>query len=119
MKRKGFFVTFPNGEAYQPLRIGECKTKAEFDVLRSRNSGPFEKHIAFDQSLLHNEAAIQFRKAVEDAINATKKQQKTSREKQKKQIQKKQLWDRQSKRTERYLGLRPRKEKGILSVARL
>lgn len=116
MRRNGFFVDFPKGKAYQPRHVGNCNTKNEFDDIRTKVAGHARIHV-FENDILSDNDTSKFKEAVESATKATRRQQKKSKGKKKDQTKKKQEWDRQSKRTERYLGLRQRKEKGTLNVA--
>ena len=111
MKRSGFIVSFPEEKPYQPQYVGSCNNKDEFDDVRMKVAGHARIHILQTESLSDN-AGTKFKEAVESAVKATRRQPKNSKGKKKDQTQKKQTWDRQSKRTERYLGLRQRREKG-------
>ena len=117
MWRKGFFVNFPDAENFKPINVGHCNSKDEFDTIRKEVAGLAKTNTPSNTYLSNNDDVKKFKNAVESAVNGSRISSQSSKGRKKDQTQRKQLWDRQSKRTERYLGLRPRKEKGTMNTA--
>ena len=108
----GFLLRFSDDHTPRPRYLGRCISKMEFDKLESMipdETFKPEGHSGMPKPTDRSLAA--FRTKIELALDATKTKSKASRAKKKEErVRRQQAWARQIKRTQRYLGLRQRRE---------
>ncbi|KAI9703587.1 MAG: hypothetical protein M1836_007357 [Candelina mexicana] len=108
----GFHLIFSDDNTPRPRYLGQSSSRSTFDdmVQNTPEEGyhPAEEHPQTEQAT--DRSLNAFKRKIELGFDATKNKSKASKAKKKgERIQKQQSWNRQLKRTQRYLGLRERR----------
>ncbi|MCJ1432189.1 hypothetical protein MMC27_001545 [Xylographa pallens] len=117
-EERGFRLNFPDDSQPRPRFLGISSSQAAFKAM--------EKQVPTMDSLVKGTASLAletddksyaaFKMKMDLAHMATQKKTKASKEKKKFQrVQQKEAWCRQLRRTQRYLGIRPRSETNVWS----
>ncbi len=109
----GFVVQFPDHPALRPRFLGRSSTRDEYNEMQNKIPHKSKDTLSVDVGPPDDRSLAAFKRTIEAAIEATKAKSKHAKAKKKEdRVQRQQVMTRQLKRTERYLGLRPRREKG-------
>ncbi|KAL1857965.1 hypothetical protein Plec18170_003189 [Paecilomyces lecythidis] len=115
----GLMLPFEEDGTPQPQFLGQCtsremKDKLEYNALTA-SDGKDDHNPPAGCTPEVDRSFAAFRKKIEAALEATKNRNKASKAKKRQnQIEKRQEWSRTLRRTQRYLGLRPRRPRGLL-----
>ncbi|MCJ1401165.1 hypothetical protein MMC11_004377 [Xylographa trunciseda] len=118
---RGFLLNFPEDDQPRPRFLGVSSSQAAFKTM--------EKQVPTEDSLVKGTASLAletddrtyaaFKMKMDLAYMATQKKSKATKEKKKFQrVQQKEAWCRQLRRTQRYLGIRPRSESNVWSAGK-
>ncbi|KAL2000863.1 hypothetical protein VTN02DRAFT_2551 [Thermoascus thermophilus] len=114
----GLVLPFHDDGTPQPKFIGQCTSREMKDKLEwaipTPSGGADDHNPPAGCSPEADRSFAAFRKKIETGLDATKNKSKAARAKKRQdQIQKQKDWSRALKRTQRYLGLRPRRPRGL------
>ena len=112
MKINGYIIDLPQDHVLQPLYVGCSSSKDDYHAIQRTAAGLVSPNISKESRLVSEQSLGLFKTAMGRAVEANRSRFAPRREQKVDREYNEGKWDRQCKRTERYLGLRRKTETG-------